>query len=117
MPEAKNPKFLIDPKERVNPTDPKSPLKAEMEGPLTMKWYRDPIYRRGQEAASIAARWGISQRLSRSISQWLAANGITAYRELKAAGWYSDSQARKSFEAFVANTPKAPLPVGLRPKI
>lgn len=100
MTTAKFPKLLIDPLERVNPKDPQSPLKSTREGPLKLRWYNDPQYRQWEEAKSICAAWGLTQKLSVKVFSWLMSHGITAQCEFPAAGFKTDAAARADFEDY-----------------
>lgn len=104
MSQCKYPQFLINPKERVDPKDPESPLKATRGGPLVLRWWNDPAYRRWEEAKALTARWELSQRLAPAVQEWLDLHGITAYQEFRAAGWRNDKQARESLDSFLLDT-------------
>lgn len=83
--------------------DPNAP-EASRQGPLKMRWYRDAEYRRRFESGEIAARWGISLRLSKYIEQWLIMNAITAFCEIEAV-WRGEEQAKLSLMRFLKKDP------------
>lgn len=86
------------PKLLINPLDPKSTLG----GPLVLRWYRDEVYRRWEEAKALTSRWKLSQKLAQKASDWMKVHGITAYVEFRAAGFRNEEAARASFENFLS---------------
>lgn len=90
----------LDPEHLIDPEDPES----RRQGPLELKWYRDPAWRRWEEAKRIAARWNISQKHVNTVEHWMAKYAITAYREFPAV-WETEQKARKSLEIYMTKNP------------